>query len=148
MRRSREETMKKVLAGGRFNILHPGHVWFLEKSKSLGDYLVVVIARDRTIKKSNKSLLFPEQERKRMVASLKCVDKTVVGYEIDDERGYVKILKKEKPDIIALGYDQKVDVKQLQALTQNAGLTCKIVRIGNYKGYQTKKIIKRKMKTD
>ena len=136
--------MKKVLVGGRFNVLHPGHVYFLKKAKSLGDVLVVVIASDRTIRKAKRDVLFPENERRRMVSSLKWVDKAVVGFDIDDESGYVKILKKERPDIIALGYDQRVDAAQLRSLAEKAGLSVRIVRIGNYKGYKTKKIMKRK----
>jgi FAD synthetase len=138
--------MKKVLTGGRFNIIHPGHIYLLEKAKSLGDCLVVVVASDRTIIKSRKSLIFPEKERKKMVESLKPVDRAVIGYEIEDKSGYAKIIKDEKPDIIALGYDQKVDEKELKKLALKAGADCRIVRIGNFRGYQTKKLLKNKIK--
>ena len=133
--------MKKVLVGGRFNILHPGHIYFLQKAKSLGDYLVVVLAHDKTILKQKKALLFPAEERKMLVESLKCVDRVIIGYEIGDESGYIKVVKDENPDIIALGYDQKINAKALQG---KVGKKIKIVRIGNYKGYATQKIIKRK----
>ena len=133
--------MKKVLAGGRFNILHPGHIYFLQKAKSLGDYLVVVLAHDKTILKQKKALLFPAEERKMLIESLKCVDKVIIGYEIGDESGYIRVVNDESPDIIALGYDQKINAKVLQG---KIGKKIKIVRIGNYKGYATQKIIKRK----
>jgi len=134
----------KVLAGGRFNIIHPGHISFLKKAKSLGDCLVVVVANDKTIKENKKFLLFPAKDRKKMVESIKFVDKVVVGYGIRDEKGYLRIIAKEKPDIIALGYDQKLDAKKLKNLAQKAGLKFRIARIGNFRGYQTKKILNRK----
>jgi len=133
--------MKKVLVGGRFNIIHPGHVDFLKKAKALGDYLVVVIASDSTVKKNKKSLLFHDSDRKILVESIRFVDKVVVGYDIKDVRGYAKIIKDVKPDIIALGYDQKGKVKELQSFAKQAGVTCKVVRVGKYKKYQTKNLI-------
>lgn len=133
---------RKVLAGGRFNIIHPGHIYFLQKAKALGDSLVVVIASDKTVKDAKKPLLFPAQERRAMVDVIKGVDKTVIGYDIKGEAGYVKIIRDEKPDVIALGYDQKVDVKKLKNLARQAGVRCTIIRIKNFRGYQTKKIIK------
>ncbi|MBL7160873.1 MAG: adenylyltransferase/cytidyltransferase family protein [Candidatus Aenigmarchaeota archaeon] len=134
--------MKKVLASGRFNIIHPGHVKYLEKAKSLGDFLVVVIASDRTVKNRGKQLLFPAKERKSLVKALSCVNKAVIGYGIKSKQGYIKILKKEKPSIIALGYDNEVSIKEAKALAKKAGLSCKVVRIKKYKGFETKKIIK------
>ena len=136
--------MKKVLAGGRFNIIHPGHIYFLEKAKELGDYLVVVIASDKTVKNRKVYILFPAKIRKKSVQSLRFVDKVVIGYDISDQSGYVKILKDEKPDIIALGYDQKISVKELAKIALKAGIRCKIVRIGNLKGFKSKEILKNK----
>lgn len=133
--------MKKVLAGGRFNILHPGHIHFLKKAKSLGDYLVVVIANDATIRSQKKSLLFPANERKLLVRSLKFVDKVVIGYEIADDSGYAKIIRDEQPDIIALGYDQKLDRKKLRLNPR-----IRVIRVGNFKGYKTRKLVERKTK--
>jgi len=135
------DQMKKVLAGGRFNILHPGHVFFLKKAKSLGDYLVVIIASDETIKKQKKPLLFPANKRKEVLEMLKFVDKVIVGYDISGESGYTKIIKKVKPDVIALGYDQRTNVQGMRKIISSLGLKCEIVKIDELKGYKTKRIL-------
>lgn len=135
--------MKKVLAGGRFNIIHPGHVYFLEKAKALGDYLVVVVANDKTVRRSKQALIFPASERKKMVESLRCVDRVRIGYNIGAKDSYWRVIEKEKPNIIALGYDQKVKKNVLKKYCEDVGISCEVVRIGNYKGYHTKKIIKK-----
>lgn len=134
--------MKKVLAGGRFNIIHPGHIHFLKSAKALGDYLVVVVANDRTVTRNKRQLLFPDTERKTVLESIRYVDKAVVGKALESESGYLEIIKREKPDIIALGHDQHVKMQQLKEGISKLGLKCKITRIKNFKGYKTKKIIK------
>ena len=133
--------MKKVLAGGRFNAIHPGHIYFLQKARSLGDRLVVVIANDQTVRKKKKRLLFPAAERKKMVEALQFVDRAVIGYPLEDEEGYARIVAKERPSVIALGYDQKVDLRKLRKALASRGLVCAIARIRNYKGYRTRKIM-------
>ena len=59
--------MKKVLVGGVFNIIHPGHMHFLKKAKEFGDFLIVVIARDETVKDKKEILPLPLNERKKIV---------------------------------------------------------------------------------
>lgn len=134
----------KVLVGGRFNIIHPGHVQFLKKARSLGTRLVVVIASDSTIKSAKKSLLFSAKDRKSMIESLKWVDRVVIGYGIRGVDGYRRILGKERPDIVALGYDQRVSPARLERLAEQWGTPCRVVRIKRYKGYETKKIMTKK----
>jgi len=136
--------MKKVLVGGRFNILHPGHIDFLEKAKSLGDYLVVVIARDSTILKNKNMLLFPEEDRKRMIESIRFVDKVVVGFEIGREEDYFDVVEKERPDIIALGPDQKISEHILKRKIKESGMTCEVMRVRKkFKNYSTTDILKK-----
>lgn len=117
--------MKKVLAGGVFNIIHPGHIYFLKEAKKLGSYLIVVVASDRT---AGKKAIFPAEVRKKMVESLKFVDRVVIGSETDR----MNILEKEKPDIVVLGYDQEMQIPDFQ-----------VKRIRKLKGFSTKKIIKK-----
>jgi FAD synthetase len=127
--------MKKVLAGGTFNIIHPGHVLFLEKAKALGDCLVVVVANDRTVLKRKGILLMPAEARRKVLESLRPVDKAVVG----DERDFFRVVESEKPDIIALGHDQALD-KSLERRIRARGI--KIVRIKSLlKGCKTEKIL-------
>lgn len=95
--------MKKVVAFGVFDILHPGHLHFLESAKTLGDHLTVVVTRDaRTQKEKGKKPFFNESERLTMVQALKFVDVAILG----DRPGQWTIAKKLHPAIIALGYDQ------------------------------------------
>ena len=76
----------KVMATGTFDILHPGHVLFLEKAKELGGedaVLAVVIAKDSTVEKRKRIPIIPEDQRVQMVKSLKPVDEAYLGYEGD-----------------------------------------------------------------
>jgi len=120
----------KVLVGGVFDIIHPGHIYFLKRAKELGDELIVVIARDSTvIKKKGRKPILPENMRKEIVEALKPVDRAVLGYEEGD---IYKIVEEVKPDIIALGYDQDLDPKELEKELSKRGLSVKVVRIDKY----------------
>ena len=117
--------MVRVVATGVFDIIHLGHVHFLEKAKDLGDELVVIVARDRTARKMKHDPITPEGMRVELVQSLKPVDRAVLGYEDDMYR----IISEVRPDIIALGYDQKFDEKELGRELKKRGLTVRIVRL-------------------
>ena len=133
--------MRKVLVGGVFNIVHPGHNLFLKKAKELGDYLVVVIANDRTATRTKKYAVHSQEERKRNIEKLGVADKVVIG----DERDFMKVVREEKPDVIALGHDQRMKEDELKWMLAQSGIKCSIVRIREkLKGYKTSKIIKNK----
>ncbi|MDX1441414.1 MAG: adenylyltransferase/cytidyltransferase family protein [Nitrosopumilaceae archaeon] len=96
-------SLKVVLAGGVFDIIHPGHIHTLKAAKILGDVLIVVIATDNTADKMKKRRpLHDQEQRKMLVDSLSVVDLSVVGHEGD----IFKTVDIIKPQIIALGYDQ------------------------------------------
>jgi glycerol-3-phosphate cytidylyltransferase/FAD synthetase len=96
-------SLKVVLAGGVFDIIHPGHIHTLNAAKSLGDVLIVVIATDKTAEKMKKRLpLHNQNQRKLLVDSLSMVNLSVVGHEGD----IFKTVDLIRPEIIALGYDQ------------------------------------------
>lgn len=127
--------MKKVLVGGVFDFIHPGHIFFLKKAKELGDLLVVVIASDRTAKR--KGAMHEAKWRKFLVENLKMVDKVVIG----DEEDWLKVVEKERPDVIALGYDQTMDEGWLREELEKRGLKVEIVRIReNLPEYKTRRI--------
>ena len=96
-----------VLASGVFDLLHLGHVKFLEEAKKAGGEnaeLVVIIARDSTVEKTKgRKPIMSEDQRRALVESLKVVDKAVLGYENLD---IGEVIENIKPDVIALGYDQ------------------------------------------
>ena len=97
--------MKKVIAVGVFDLLHAGHLHYLEQAKSLGSHLVVVIAHDDTVRKRKHEPVTNHDFRKRMVAGLKPVDEVFIGNP--PETPIFDILNEIKPDVIALGYDQE-----------------------------------------
>ena len=71
--------MKRILAVGVFDLLHAGHLHYLEQAKSLGDHLTVVVAHDDTVRKRKHEPVTNQDLRRRMVAGLKPVDEVVVG---------------------------------------------------------------------
>jgi glycerol-3-phosphate cytidylyltransferase/FAD synthetase len=96
-------SLKVVLAGGVFDIIHPGHIHTLKAAKELGDVLVVAIATDKTAEKMKKRLpLHSQDQRKMLVDALSVVDAGIVGNEED----LFKTVDLIRPQIIALGYDQ------------------------------------------
>ena len=135
--------VKKVLVGGVFNLVHKGHELFLNKAKELGDYLVVVVASNRTASLTKKYPVLDAKTRKKNIEKLGIADKVVIG----DERDFIKVVRREKPNVIALGYDQKISEKELRRLLSKQGIDCGIVRIKEeLKGYKTSKIMKRNLK--
>src|SRR3989338_2833555 len=121
-----------VVATGVFDILHPGHVYFLEKAKALGKRLVVIVARDETVMKmKNRAPVNSEKDRLHMVSSLKCVNSAVLGHDYADK---TRIIGELSPDFIALGHDQKIHESSLKKELGNMGLSPKIVRIGKMDG--------------
>ncbi len=119
--------MVLVVATGTFDLLHPGHVLYLEHSRVLGDKLVVIVARDVNVRHKPKPIL-PEEQRLRMVESLKVVDGAVLGEEMD----IFQTVEQLRPDIITLGYDQHFDEEALQAELFRRDLHPRIVRIEEY----------------
>jgi len=119
--------MKRVVATGTFDILHPGHLYYLEQSKRLGDELTVIVARDINVKHKPKPII-PEEQRRRMVAALRCVDRAVLGDTTDMFRPIEEI----RPAIITIGFNQHFDVEQLRQSLAARGLPAEIVRIGKY----------------
>ncbi len=118
--------MLLVMTFGCFDVLHPGHISYLEEARKLGDQLVVVVARDHAIVNGKKrEPVFDEATRKHLVGSLKFVDKAILG----DKHDHYKLIKKLKPDIIALGYDQPVEQKELKKKLLGMGIHSKVVRI-------------------
>jgi FAD synthetase len=121
---------KKVLAAGKFDILHLGHISYLEQAKELAGEdgeLVVVIALDKTIvRERGAPPVFPAEQRRRIVESLKFVDTAIIGLDTDD---HTKIVEEVKPDIVALGYDQYTDTSALETYFASKNLKTKIVRL-------------------
>lgn len=121
--------MKRVLATGTFEFLHPGHLHFLSEARKLGDELVVLVARDSMIRHKPKPII-PERQRLEMVSALRMVDRAVLG----SERDIFEPLHEIQPDVIALGYDQKFDEKELTEQLKMRGFDVEVVRITSRRG--------------
>ncbi|MCL4308753.1 MAG: FAD synthase [Thermoplasmatales archaeon] len=133
--------MVRVMATGVFDLLHPGHVYFLTESHKLGDELVVVVARDQTVRRLKHEPYVPEQIRREMVEALKPVDKAVLGSKTDIYQTVVEL----KPDIITLGYNQAWNEQEIERECARRGVPVKVVRIGAlpHDGLATRKIVER-----
>jgi len=118
--------MVRVMATGVFDIIHLGHLHYLEESRKLGDELVVVVATDNTVRRRKHEPITPERMRVELVSSLKPVDLAVLGKESGD---MFEIVNELKPDIITIGYDQPFNEKDLQEEMRRRGLKVKIVRM-------------------
>ena len=124
--------MKKVATFGVFDLIHVGHVKFLEECKKLFKdcKLIVVLARDSTVEREKgRKPLMNERERKIIVSALKPVDEVVLGKEGKDK---LKIVEEIKPDVIVLGYDQTWDEEELKRELEKRGLKVEIVRLKKY----------------
>ena len=122
----KSSTKKTVLAGGVFDIIHPGHIHTLNAAKALGDVLVVAIATDKTAQKMKKRQPLHNQElRRELVSCLSMVDKAIVGHEDD----IFETVRAIKPDIIVLGYDQVHQKQFISDGCKRINLDVKIVRL-------------------
>jgi FAD synthetase len=118
--------MVLVMATGVFDIIHLGHLHYLEESKKLGDELVVVVATDNTVRRRKHEPITPQKMRLELVSSLKPVDRALLGKESGD---MYEIVREVKPDIITIGYDQQFSERELEAEMMKRGLKVKVVRM-------------------
>ncbi len=119
-------SLKVVLAGGVFDIIHPGHIHTLNSAKRLGDVLVVVVATENTAQKMKKRKPLHNQEQRRdLVKSLSMVDLCVIGHEGD----IFKTVEQIKPEIVALGYDQIHQEKFITDGCRKLNLNVKVARL-------------------
>lgn len=117
--------MATVLTGGTFNRLHTGHEYLMKECKKLG-YLVVVLANDAHNKKPNA---VKAEIRKANIEKLGIADKVVIGHP----DSFVQIVYEIKPDIIALGYDQKMPPDVTEDVLK--GLRIKVIRMQKFGDY-------------
>lgn len=129
-----------VLTGGTFDILHTGHIFTFEQAKLLGDVLVVVVATDKFVEEQkNHPPTNSQGERAKLLNHIKEVNAAIEGHETD----FMWTVDFVKPDIIALGYNQFHNEKQLyKQLTSRGYGHVKIVRLKkNIPGKSTSRIV-------
>ena len=128
-------TSKKriVLASGTFDLLHLGHVKYLEEAKKAGGKnteLIVIVARDSTVeKRKGKRTVMPEDQRRALVESLKVVDEAILGFEgfsID------KVIEKINPDVVAVGHDQEGIEREVRKAIEEKKFNVQVAKIGRF----------------
>ena len=120
------KSIKVVLTGGVYDIIHPGHIHTLKNSKQEGDLLIVSIARDnRVIKIKGRKPINNERRRTILVSSIRYVDFTLLGSKGD----IFGIVKKIKPNIITIGYDQTHQISELRRRVKINNLNIKIKKL-------------------
>ncbi len=111
--------MVRVMASGVFDIIHPGHISYLQQARSYGDELIVVVACDDTVRRRKHEPITPDYMRAKIVENLKPVDKAIVGTNTGD---FFDTVRSVDPDIIVLGFDQNFDEKDLEKKLADRGL--------------------------
>jgi glycerol-3-phosphate cytidylyltransferase/FAD synthetase len=120
------DSLRIVLAGGVFDIIHPGHIHTLNAAKLLGDVLVVVVATDNTaVKMKKRTPIHSQEQRQELVNSLEVVDLCLIGQEND----IFKTVNHVKPQIIALGYDQTHQEGYITEGCKKIKLNAKVARL-------------------
>ncbi len=134
------KAIRVVFIGGGFELIHYGHVYTISKAKGLGDVLVVSVARDSTIRgRKKREPIINEEDRVRLLSSLRQVDAAILGVEGDI---YVT-LEKVKPDIVALGYDQYHLEEEVKSEAAKRGMKLRVVRLDSpYPKLKTTRILK------
>ncbi len=117
----------KVVATGVFDIIHIGHAHFLNAAKEHGDHLTVIIANDTTVRKMKGEPILSDERRAEVVLQLKPVNEVVIGRTGD----MLDIIVEDiKPDVIALGFDQRLFTRrELEKKLLERGLEVKVVRL-------------------
>lgn len=117
----------RVVATGVFDIIHSGHAHFFNAAKEHGDELVVIVANDDTVRKMKGEPILSAEMRAEVVSHMKPVDRAVIGRTGD----MLDIIVEEiKPDVIALGYDQRLfTTSELEDKLLDRGMTIKVVRL-------------------
>ncbi len=140
---SKKRGEKVVFTNGCFDIIHLGHIRYLEKASSLGNKLVVALNSDASERrlKGNRRPIIPEQERAAIVAALECVDYVIIFAETTP----LRLIKALQPDVLVKGGDwEKKDIVGKDFVESYGG---KVASVGFVKGYSSSSIIARAKKS-
>ncbi|MEM3898018.1 MAG: adenylyltransferase/cytidyltransferase family protein [Nitrososphaerota archaeon] len=142
-----ERAGRRILASGAFELLHPGHIRFLAEAKRVGgeaSRLIVVVARDETIRKrKGREPLLGEEARREIVSMLKPVDEAILGHT---PFSFERIIEEVKPDIVVFGYDQDDLMREFLRFIESKGLSIEVVKLGKFTSREpssTSELIKR-----
>lgn len=115
----------KVLTFGTFDGLHPGHISYLQQARRQGSHITVIVARDTSVKKAKRHRPhFTERQRLAVVRALRIVDIAILG----DSNDHFRLIQKIHPDVICLGYDHRISVRDLHRLLAQRGMRKILIR--------------------
>ncbi len=139
--------MLKVIVFGTFDIFHEGHRNFFKQAKELGDFLIVVVARDENVLKIKGELPWNDEESRLVeIKNSGLVNKVILGNKNRVRDYKYLVLQQEKPDVVCLGYDQQVDLGQLRKMLKKYKLNeTRIVRLKAYKPKKYKSSLLKKI---
>ncbi len=121
-------SFRVVFIGGRFEVIHPGHLYAIEQAKKLGDVLVAVVARDATVRnRKGRDPIVSEEERRRVLSAIRYVDAAMLG----SESNIYDTLERVSPDVVALGYDQYHREEEIEREARKRGIRLSVVRLGS-----------------
>ncbi len=132
--------INKVLVGGCFDVLHFGHIKFLNKAKALGNYLIVALESDTNLKrlKGKGRPVHNQNQRKEMLLTLRCVDEVIILKDKMNDKDYLDLVKKVKPSIIAITKDDPITKKRS---AQAKAVDAKFVKITKTESPSTTQIL-------
>ncbi len=106
--------MKKVLVGGCFDLLHYGHIVFLQKAKQEGEHLVVALESDENVRhmKGAARPIHTQQQRKEMLEALSIVDEVIALPPMRNDAEYTKLVEKVGPQVIAITQGDPIETKK------------------------------------
>jgi D-beta-D-heptose 7-phosphate kinase/D-beta-D-heptose 1-phosphate adenosyltransferase len=136
---SKKRGEKIVFTNGCFDILHLGHIKYLEKAHSLGDKLVVALNSDSSMRKikGDSRPIFPEPARVALIAALECVDYAIIFAQATP----IRLIKALRPDVLVKGGDwRQRDIVGTDFVKSYGG---KVVTVDFVKGYSSSSIIAR-----
>ena len=125
-----KKAMKSVMVFGTFDIIHLGHENMFKQAREFGDFIIAVVARDDTVKSiKGRAPLYNESTRMKNLKKSGLADQVILGEKYDK----YAVIKKYKPDVIALGYDQFAFTYELKKLLIHMNLNTQIQRLKPYK---------------
>ncbi len=136
---ARSRGLRVVFTNGCFDLIHPGHVRYLQKARLEGDCLVVALNSDRSVRalKGSGRPVLSENERCEVVGALECVDWVIVF----DQETPLEIIQELSPDVLAKGGDWPVEqIVGRRFVEANGG---KVISIQFEEGNSTSRIIER-----
>ena len=144
LQKAKHAHKKIVLVGGCFDLIHPGHIRFLNNAKKLGDFLVVILESDQSVIKSKNTLIQTQKERKLILSNFRMIDLVIPLKGILDDKKYYTIVKKIKPDIIAITEnDAQIANKKRQAEELGGQVVVATKRIPEYSSSKLRSVIKK-----